>query len=218
MGRITVAFNNVEGDKRLKTGWGSSVLVEQDNDIILFDTSPNAEDLFFNLGVLGVDKRKIRKIAISHRHPDHMKALERLLGEIPKNPKLYLPGTLKGKKKINSRIYIYSIKGLMAEENVLAIDSSQGLILIIGCAHPGIYRISKTIKDDLGKNVYAILGGFHFEYYPPFLIKIMGRLLKSLGVGFIGPNHCTGERAIKILKQIFEDRFLEFGCGQTFEY
>ena len=55
MGKITVLYNNIEGDRRLKTGWGLSMLLEQNDESILYDTGPNAEDLFFNLRILGID-------------------------------------------------------------------------------------------------------------------------------------------------------------------
>lgn len=218
MSKIQVAYNNVEGDTRLKKGRGLSALIEHDGELILFDVGPSAEELFFNLDILGVDRKKINKVVISHIHPDHKGALDRVLEKISSNAGLFLPGTVKGKKKISNHIYIYTIKRFNLLENILVIDSSQGLIILIGCAHPGMYRIARTIKDDFGKNIYAALGGFHFEHYPSLFVKILGHLLKRLGIKIIGPNHCTGERAIKVLRQIFKDGFLDFGCGKIFHF
>ena len=58
MGKITVVYNNTKGDKRLKCGWGSSALIEQGKELILYDTGPGADDLLFNMGVLGIDIKK----------------------------------------------------------------------------------------------------------------------------------------------------------------
>lgn len=212
--KMTVVFNNIEGDKRLKTGWGSSILVELDKEFILFDTGPSAEDLFYNLNILGIDIRNIRKIAISHSHRDHRGALERVLRENPENIELY--DEVEKRKEIAKDIFVFPIKGISAKENILVIKSPRGLILLTGCAHPGIYRICRTIKDDFDKNIYASFGGFHLEYYPAIFVKILGRLLKNLNIEIIGPNHCTGEKAIKILRQVFKDKFIDFGCGRAF--
>ena len=107
---------------------------------------------------------------------------------------------------------------MVAHENVLVIDSRRGLIIVTGCAHPGIYRICRAIKDDFRKDIYAALGGFHFEYYPAIFVKILGTLLLRLGIKVIGPNHCTGEGAIKVLRGVFRDGFLDFGSGKIFTF
>ena len=218
MGKITVLYNNIEGDKRLKTGWGLSILMEHNKELILYDTGPDVEDLFFNMNILGVDIKKINKIVISHPHRDHMGALQAVLREAPKNTRVYLPGSVKNKEEIADKIYVYEAVGVVCRENVLVIDSRRGLIIVTGCAHPGIYRICRSVKNNFRKDIYAALGGFHFEYYPSVFVRILGNLLRRMGIEVIGPNHCTGERAIKALRGIFKEGFVDFGCGRTFEY
>lgn len=216
MGKITMLFNNVEGDKRLRTGWGQSILVEQGARSILFDVGPSAEDLFCNMDVLGIDKGRIDSVAISHPHHDHAGALEEVLQAALKTLEVYR--TPQAKKEIASGIYIFPVKGFSCVENALVIDSPRGIILLTGCAHPGIYAIARKARLEFGKNIYAVIGGFHLEYYPGFLVRVIGLLLKNLGVQVMAPGHCTGERAMRVLKEVFKDGFLDFGCGGIFEY
>ena len=110
------------------------------------------------------------------------------------------------------------IKGPFSTEQSLVIDSDKGLIVLAGCSHPGIYKIAKTIKEDFNKNIYALLGGFHLEVYPAIFVKIIGSLLKRLKIKIIGPSHCTGGKATGVLQKVFKEKFIEFGCGRTFEY
>jgi len=48
----------------------------------------------------------------------------------------------------------------------LIIDSKKGLIIITGCAHPGIVNIVKRAKGLMKKDkVYLVLGGFTILLY-----------------------------------------------------
>src|SRR5436190_14892141 len=54
---------------------------------------------------------------------------------------------------------------LELRELSLAIETPEGLILVVGCSHPGIERIveASTVLD---KHVYAIVGGLHLVTTP----------------------------------------------------
>jgi 7,8-dihydropterin-6-yl-methyl-4-(beta-D-ribofuranosyl)aminobenzene 5'-phosphate synthase len=47
-------------------------------------------------------------------------------------------------------------------EQALAIKTSEGLVIITGCAHPGVVNIVKRAKEITQEsNVYLLIGGFH---------------------------------------------------------
>jgi len=219
MNRIVVASNNVKAKEGFKTAWGLAMLVEHEGQRILFDVGPSAEDLTRNLNKLRISTKDIDKIVISHFHKDHKGALGELLARVRNGVKLYEPSSSKQKKEeIADNVYIFSIKGPFSTEQSLVIDSDKGLIVLAGCSHPGIYKIARTIKEDFNKNVYAIFGGFHLEFYPAIFARIIGLLLKRLGIKIIGPSHCTGGKATETLQKIFKEHLIIFGCGETFEY
>ncbi|MBL7156938.1 MAG: MBL fold metallo-hydrolase [Candidatus Omnitrophica bacterium] len=236
MGKATVVFNHIAKDKGLKTGWGLSVLLETGKEPVLFDVGPEPEHLLSNMNTLGINPADIRTIVISHGHNDHVGALEEILRKTRKTLGVYTPVGFDKKsfdklqplakslyavrkwKEITNGVYVFPIKGLCARENVLVIDSPRGLILFTGCAHPCIYGICKKVKNDFGKNIYAVLGGLHLEHFPVFFVRFLALLLKKLGIKLIGPTHCTGEKAKEALRQIFKEGFVSFEAGDQFEF
>ncbi|MBN1354024.1 MAG: MBL fold metallo-hydrolase [Candidatus Omnitrophica bacterium] len=236
MGRITVIFNNAGYGEGLKSAWGLSMLVEHKGNTVLFDTGGDAGILLGNMKKLGVKRKDIDKIAISHFHNDHIGGLLGLLecGEIAAD--VYLPAGVDinteerimslsksvviaaGRSEVAGGVNLISVKSLFYREVVLAIDAQEGLLVITGCAHPGIYRILKHVRDAFGKDVYAVFGGFHFEHYPVLFVRIIGSFMKNMGLKLIGPSHCTGERSCEVLRRLFRENFVDLGLGKTFEY
>lgn len=84
------------------------------------------------------------------------------------------------------------------DEICLALDTQKGLVLVVGCSHPGILNMVKTVTLRTGRPVYAILGGTHLVEADETRILQTMRELKSFGVGLLGLNHCSGEQAEQI--------------------
>src|SRR5436853_6982909 len=77
----------------------------------------------------------------------------------------------------------------------LAIETPKGLILVVGCSHPGIERIveASTVLD---KHVYAIVGGLHLVTTPELEIaRIVTALRDKCKVHCVALSHCTGDPA-----------------------
>ncbi len=86
----------------------------------------------------------------------------------------------------------------------MAIQTEKGLVLIIGCGHPGV----REIIDSISKfgNVYAIIGGLHgFNEF-----NILENIEK------ICPSHCT--RYKEKIKMLYPDKYIEGGVGEIFEF
>lgn len=76
--RITTLSENTAADLELLGEWGISMLVEADDQKILFDTGLSIS-ASHNAGVLGIDLRTIEKIVFSHAHIDHTGGLRGIL-------------------------------------------------------------------------------------------------------------------------------------------
>jgi 7,8-dihydropterin-6-yl-methyl-4-(beta-D-ribofuranosyl)aminobenzene 5'-phosphate synthase len=75
---VTTLMENTSGVPFIHGEWGQSMLVETDENTILFDTGPG--DLIIdNAARLGVDLGKIDKIVLSHGHYDHTGGLQAVL-------------------------------------------------------------------------------------------------------------------------------------------
>jgi 7,8-dihydropterin-6-yl-methyl-4-(beta-D-ribofuranosyl)aminobenzene 5'-phosphate synthase len=107
---------------------------------------------------------------------------------------------------------------LELRELSVAIDTPEGLVLIAGCAHPGIDRIVEAAAA-IDKHIHLIAGGLHMVVAKdPDIEKIVTRLHDDAKVDFIAPGHCTGEPTFSALKKAFGDHYLYAGLGATIPF
>ncbi|MCX8094709.1 MAG: MBL fold metallo-hydrolase [Caldisericia bacterium] len=119
-------------------------------------------------------------------------------------------------ESIDKNFKIKSEKGLekdyFTEEINLAIDNKD-LILITGCAHRGIVNIVNHAVNIFNKKVNIILGGFHlYNASKEKLIKIVN-YLNNFEINKLIPCHCTGDKSIKIFKELFKGEVMECLAG-----
>jgi len=214
--KMTCVANNVDKKviSKLKSSWGLSFFVSTNGNKILFDTGSNGEELIHNLETLEIDPGEIECIVISHKHRDHAGGLE---GILKLNSKIRVIYPTRGKIYFSKNLFTSGNIGICIREQALCIDSGGNIILLTGCAHPGIAAMVKKVMKDTGKRVYGLFGGFHLEYHPAFIINKIIRCLKDLGVEKAGPSHCTGEKAIRLFRSAFKNNFLEFNLGDKIE-
>jgi 7,8-dihydropterin-6-yl-methyl-4-(beta-D-ribofuranosyl)aminobenzene 5'-phosphate synthase len=102
---------------------------------------------------------------------------------------------------------------LELRELSLAVRGPEGLVLLVGCSHPGIENIVEAARP-LGDHVAIIFGGLHLVTTPDTAIaRIASALRDRWGVGKIAPGHCTGEPAFAELRRVFGARYRYAGLG-----
>jgi 7,8-dihydropterin-6-yl-methyl-4-(beta-D-ribofuranosyl)aminobenzene 5'-phosphate synthase len=213
--------------------WGLSFLVDRD---VLFDTFGIPAVLQKNMKKLDIDPSRIRHIVISHNHWDHISGLWDIILK-NKSVTVYLcPNTgetLKEKindfgarviepsgfLKIKDRIYttgeiIGKYDGRPMCEQALVVSSRRGLVIITGCAHPGIVPMVEKVKDQFGEKIYMVMGGFHLINKNKDEIAAVIKKFKSLGITKIGPTHCTGDLATRLMRDAYQGRFMDI-CERT---
>lgn len=97
---------------------------------------------------------------------------------------IYLSGELVGKRRDCS-----------ISEQYLTIKTSKGLVVLTGCAHPGIVEIVQHAKACWNSDAYLLIGGFHLKDHTAEEARNIIFKLKELGVRQIIPFHCTGRVA-----------------------
>ncbi len=98
----------------------------------------------------------------------------------------------------------------------LAIETPQGVVLVVGCSHPTIEKIVATASQTLGKPIHLVVGGTHLLPAKDDAIARVARSLRDRWkVAWIAPVHCTGEPAFAILSETFGSRYLYAGLGTT---
>lgn len=101
----------------------------------------------------------------------------------------------------------------------LAIDTPQGIVVVVGCSHPTIEKIVEAAKTAIDKPIYLVIGGLHLlPAKDEEAQRIATTLRDKWKVEWIAPDHCTGEPAFEILKKTFGDRYLYAGVGTTVEF
>jgi len=199
---IIVLYDN-RANKGFKEGWGLSILIKLNDELILFDTGADRETLEFNSNLLGIDKEKIKWCFISHLHHDHIGGLDWL----SKKTFIFLPGEYKNNiKGIRSFVFEFPIK-----EQALMIEKFK--VMFVGCSHPGIVSMTREVYKKYGK-LRLIIGGFHLLSITESRIRMIAKELKIMSEG-IAPCHCTGEKAIKIFKKEFGKKFIEVKAGSV---
>ena len=104
---------------------------------------------------------------------------------------------------------------LELHELSLAINTPDGLVIVVGCSHPGIDKIVEAASA-INPRIHLIAGGFHLVVASdPDIANIVTILHDKFKVEYIAPGHCTGEPAFIALKQAFGDRYLYAGLGTT---
>ena len=104
---------------------------------------------------------------------------------------------------------------LELHELSLAIKTPDGMVIVVGCSHPGIDRIVDAATN-INPHIHLIVGGFHLVVSPdPEIAQIVSTLRDTYKVDYIAPGHCTGEPAFTAFKNAFGDRYLYAGLGET---
>ena len=104
---------------------------------------------------------------------------------------------------------------LELRELSLVINAPDGLLIVVGCSHPGIDKIVETAIA-INPRVHLIVGGFHLVVSKdPDIEKIVTSLRDTYKVEYVAPGHCTGEPTFTALKKAFGDRYLYAGLGTT---
>jgi 7,8-dihydropterin-6-yl-methyl-4-(beta-D-ribofuranosyl)aminobenzene 5'-phosphate synthase len=105
---------------------------------------------------------------------------------------------------------------LEVREIALAIDTPDGIVLIVGCSHPTIEKIVEAAKRTTNRPIHLVLGGTHLLPANDDQIRTIAASLRdNFNVRFIAPTHCTGEPAFAIFKESFGDRYIYAGLGTT---
>jgi 7,8-dihydropterin-6-yl-methyl-4-(beta-D-ribofuranosyl)aminobenzene 5'-phosphate synthase len=101
------------------------------------------------------------------------------------------------------------------KELSLAVNTSEGIVLVIGCAHSGIENILEATKA-INPRIRLIAGGFHLVAASDEVIaRAVATLRDTFKVENIAPGHCTGEPTFAALKQAYGDRYLYAGVGTS---
>jgi 7,8-dihydropterin-6-yl-methyl-4-(beta-D-ribofuranosyl)aminobenzene 5'-phosphate synthase len=196
---------------------------------VLFDTGGDGSILLSNMRALGLDPQDIDVIVLSHIHDDHTGGVQAVL-DTGARPEVYIPATFptRYKNELRQRVSLHEVNepvqivpgvyttgklGLNIPEQGLVVKTCEGLVVITGCAHPGIVEMVRLAKEVGQDDVYLVMGGFHLGGAGASELQGVCGALRELGVRNVAPSHCTGEGATEMLASEFGENCFAAGVG-----
>ena len=237
--QITIVYDNTAIEPGLDAEWGFAAWIDYGDQDILFDTGPGGPMLLGNLAQLGLDPGEIDLVIISHEHGDHTGGLITLL-ETGAQPVLYVPSGFPSsyKRLLSTRTELVEVEGPIEilpglhstgelrtslggqagalTEQALVIETSEGSVVITGCAHPGIVPIVRAAQRIVPGDIALTMGGFHLMDKTASAVDAAAASLRELGVKQVSPTHCTGELAIARFAAAYGDDYIEGGAGRIY--
>jgi len=241
--KVTIVYDNTAFTEGLLADWGFACLVELPpasggpggvEKTILFDTGGDSAMLLRNMRTLGLDPRDVDVVVISHVHGDHVGGLAGFLEEnhavtvyLPQS----FPGSIKdgtkgagaelvevssqevGPVEICEHAYSTGELGDWIKEQALVIETARGLVVVTGCAHPGILNIVERAKEITGREVLVAIGGFHLFKDSDASVRRVVSHLQELDVRWAAPCHCSGDSAIQRFADAYGDSFVPCRAG-----
>ena len=210
--KITIIYDDKVWKEGLEADWGFSCLVQVRTQKILFDTGANGRILLSNMKKLSINPLSINQIFISHCHHDHIGDLSDFL-KVNNEVRLYVPATITPPREMKNVIRIrkatkihdniFSTGILNGVEQSLVVKAERGLVLVVGCSHPGVRNILNTAAR-WGKP-YALIGGLHgFRQFS---------LISEMEI--VCPVHCTQYKSQ--IERNYPEKYVKGGAGRAIE-
>lgn len=225
---IKVVYDNRKENEAMQEGWGFSCLIDLGDRKLLFDTGADQEAFFSNLQQLGVQLEEITDLLLSHNHSDHVTGLPEVLKQLKKGTRLFLPKGfplpaesspiqatfVSDFAELGDQLYSFVLRGgFRLYEQALVLQTERGVVVITGCAHPGIINLLEEVQKRLGGPIYLVLGGFHLFKESGRSVSKIVEGFKSLQVERVAPCHCSGDGAIAKFQEAYGEAFYKVGTG-----
>jgi len=102
---------------------------------------------------------------------------------------------------------------LELRELSLALDTPDGMVIVVGCSHPGIDQIVEAARV-FDQRIHLVTGGFHLVTASDQDVETtVSALHENFRVHYVAPGHCTGEPAFAALKKAFGGHYVYAGLG-----
>ena len=229
---LVILYDNNQFDNRLRTAWGFSCLIRLPQETVLFDTGGDSSTLLHNMRQLQIGPGEVDAVVLSHIHGDHVGGLNGFL-EQNSAVTVYLPQSFPQSfkdevkssgaeveevyeaRELFSGVYTTGELGHGTREQSLIITTTKGLVIITGCAHPGVVNIIRKAKEIVPDNkVYLVMGGFHLSGASSAQIESIISSFVDLAVEKVAPCHCSGDETRRLFKEQCGEGYIESGVGK----
>lgn len=96
---------------------------------------------------------------------------------------------------------------LVIDDQAMFIETTKGLVVLLGCAHAGVVNTLEHIRAATGEaRIHAIMGGMHLLAAGERRMAETAARLSSLNIEHVGLGHCTGFAAMARLHRELPSR------------
>ena len=231
---LTILYDNYKYEDGFRNSWGFSCLIEGTGQTILFDTGGKDGNLMHNFKAAGKDPQDVDMIILSHIHSDHTGGIAEFL-ESKTGIDVYMPESFpeEFKKEIESlgakpvsvsearklaeNVWSTGEMGREIIEQSLVIQTPGGLVVITGCAHPGIEDIVVKAVEIKDEQVLLVMGGFHLLRTGTDAVEVIAKKFKDQPIKYAAPTHCSGDGTIRVFQDVFGEQYLKLGTGKVIQ-
>ena len=114
-------------------------------------------------------------------------------------------------KLLFPHIYTTGSLGTTIQEQSLVLETENGLIVITGCAHPGVVKIIQHVREHFDQEIHMVFGGFHLGGVNDIVLESIISQFRGMEVRKAGPCHCSGERCRELFEKEYAEDFLKLG-------
>jgi 7,8-dihydropterin-6-yl-methyl-4-(beta-D-ribofuranosyl)aminobenzene 5'-phosphate synthase len=107
----------------------------------------------------------------------------------------------------------------LLDDQTLFIDSTKGLVVVLGCAHSGVINTLEYISNLTSRSkIYAVIGGMHLLNASKERIEQTITVFREYNIQKIGVAHCTGAIAIRRFSNAFQGRCFSCSVGTRISF
>jgi 7,8-dihydropterin-6-yl-methyl-4-(beta-D-ribofuranosyl)aminobenzene 5'-phosphate synthase len=100
----------------------------------------------------------------------------------------------------------------------VAIETAAGLVVITGCAHPGVVAMTERVRDLSEEPIHLVMGGFHLIGAGGQQLQAAVDGIQALEVEKVGVSHCSGMPAIAAFSRVYGKDFVPLGVGRVLTF
>lgn len=227
---------------------GFSLYIETPEMTVLFDTPyydriyvDREISTFTNMKILGVEPDQIDVVVLSHTHGSISvrQFLEKTTDVVVYGLRdIDIASSVSGKggtyivnhkfRKLADGIYITSpIEGIAETggkqeqvfEQALVLVTEEGLVVFVGCCHPGVDVMLKAIDDYFeGLDICMLYGGLHTNGYSEDVLKQYVADLSTYEPEVIVLSRCTGDLFMELLENEAGMEVLDTRAGSVMSF